>query len=122
MLAITTGPSGLIRGDSQLEPEREIPTQEITMVLTAVDQATRRAVPDIRFDINFFSGRRPRHYGFYTTDEKGQTLVDLPPEPIKFLSIRVVSSDYEAAERTWNVAAGDHIPTNCVFQVSKFTP
>jgi hypothetical protein len=121
VLALTTGPAGLLKVDPQLERE-QAPAPEITLHLTALDKDSGKPVPDMRLEITLLSGRRPKFYGFYTTDEKGQAIIDLPPEHIKQLSIKAAASDYAPAEMSWNLEQGEKVPTNYVFKVVKNAP
>jgi hypothetical protein len=119
VLALTTGSSGLLKVDPKMDEDEDAPPEEMTMKLTALDKDTGQAIPDMRFQITLLFGRRPRPYGIFSADEKGEVIVDLPPERIKRLSIQTVSSDYPPSEMSWNTENGEKIPTNHVFKVSK---
>jgi hypothetical protein len=119
VLALTTGPSGLLRMDPQMEQDESVPTEGTSMALTVLDKDTGQPVPDTRVQVILLIGRRPRSYGFFTTDEHGKAIVDLPPEHLKRLSIQTVANDYSDCEMSWNVLAGEKIPTNYVFKVAK---
>jgi len=122
VLALTTGPSGVLKADPQLERDEPVPTEETIIELTVLDKDTAQPVPDIRLQVILLSGRRPRPYGFFVTDEDGKAVVELPPEHLKGLSIRTVASDYSDCEMNWDALTGEKLPTNYVFKVSKKAP
>ena len=120
VLSLSTGRAGLLKADPKLEQNEN--AQEITMTLAARDKDTGQPIPEVRFDVTLMSGRRPRVYGGFAADERGEAMVDLPPERIKLLSIRTFSNKYQPYEMSWNVNEGEKIPTNYVFKLSRNTP
>jgi hypothetical protein len=122
VLAITTGPSGLLKVVPRSEEDEETWAEEVTLKLTALDRDTGQPIPDMRFRVIVQSGRRPRPSGIFTADEKGEVVVNLPAERIRLLAIQTVSNDYPPAEMSWRLEQGEKIPNNYVFKVSKKGP
>jgi hypothetical protein len=121
VLAMTTGPSRRLNAIPETEDEAVGSFAEMTLKLTALDKETGQPVPDMRFRIIVQSGRHPRPSGIFTADEKGEAVVNLPPEHIRRLTIPTVSSDYPSKEMSWDLER-EKIPTNYVFKVSKTGP
>ena len=119
VLALTEGPSGLLKAEPQAEEDEDASTPEITLKLKALDKDSRQPVADIRFRVIVQSGRKPRPSGIFSADEKGEVVGNLPPERLRRFSIQTVSDDYPTTEMSWNLEGGEKIPTNYVFQLSK---
>jgi hypothetical protein len=122
VVAVTTGPSGLMKSDSKLDQEQDLRVEEITMTLRALDKETGQPIENTLFTVTLLSGRRAKPYGTFTADKQGEAIVDLPPERIKLLSIETMAERYPPSEVTWNVEKGEKIPTNYVFKLSRETP
>lgn len=122
VLAMTTGPSGLLVADPKLERDTDVLPEETTIMVTALDDATGRPIPGMRLDVTLFSGRRPRSYGIFTADKDGDVIIDLPPEVIKRLSFEPISPDYTASEVSWDVENGETIPGLYVYRLTKRAP
>ena len=118
VLALTTGPSGAMRVDPQFE-ENESAGEPIAMKLTTLDAETGKPVPGTQYRVTLTAGRRPRPYGFFSSDEHGECTVELPPGHLKLLAIEASSSNYTPEQMTWNLEKGETIPTNYVFRISK---
>jgi hypothetical protein len=69
---------------------------------------------EARFGVTYSIGaRRPRDFGIFNGDEKGEAVIVLPRgRAIEGLSISASSGDYRPVKMSWNVALGDRIPTN----------
>jgi hypothetical protein len=119
VLAMTTGPAGLLKVAPRSEEDEDTWAEEITLKLTALDKDTSQPIPDMRFRVIVQSGRRPRPTGIFTANEKGEVVVNLPSERIRRLAIQTFSEDYVLTEMSWNLEQGEKIPTNYVFRVSK---
>lgn len=122
VLALTRGPSGLLKPDPKLEQDAEVPVEEASMVVTALDDASGKPIPGMRFHVTLLTGRRPRPYGIFTADQDGEAIIDLPPEFIKRFSMEPVSTDYTASEVSWNVEEGEKIPDRYVYRMTKSAP
>ena len=118
VLALTTGPAGLLKIDPQIA-KQQAPAEEITVNLVVLDQDSGKPVPDMRLEVTLLSGRRPKFYGFYSTDEKGEAVIVLPPQYIKQVSIQAAAGDYEQAAMSLNLDQGENIPTNSVLKVAR---
>jgi hypothetical protein len=119
LLALTSGPAGLLKVDPQVAKEQG-PAEEITLSVVTVDKATGKPIPDMRLEVTL-DGRRPKFYGFYSTDEKGKAVIILPPQHIKQVTVKAVAGDYEMSELSCNLEQ-EKAPTNYVFKVSKKRP
>jgi hypothetical protein len=118
VLAMTTGPSGALKIDPQLEKDNA-PAEQVTMKVTGLDAATEKPVQEMRFHVTLLTGRRPKLYGIFSADEHGEAVIDLPPQHIRLLSIEASCSNYNPELMSWNVAKGETIPTNYIFKVSR---
>jgi hypothetical protein len=121
VLAMTTGPSGALHVDAELE-ENEPLAEQIVMKVVALDAETEHPIPSMRFRVTLSTARRPRPYGIFSADEHGESDIALPPERIRMLIIEAFSSNYTTEQMSWNVDKGERIPTNCVFKASKEAP
>lgn len=122
VLAMTTGPAGLLTPDPNLDRDPDALAEEISMVVVGVDDATGQPIPGARFHVTLLTGRRPQPYGIFTADKDGEAIIDLPPELIKRVTIEPVSDDYAAAEVTWNVEGGEKIPERYEYRLTKSRP
>ena len=121
VLAMTTGPAGALQADPQLE-KNELPAEQIEVNVVALDAATEKPIPGVRFKVTLQTGRRSRPYGAFRADEHGQSTIDLPPERIRLLAIEAFGSNHTSEQMSWNVEKGETIPTNYVFRLSKEAP
>jgi hypothetical protein len=118
VLAMTTGPLGALKIDSQLEKENA-PAEQITIKAAGLDAATQKPVQHMRFKVTLVTGRRPKLYGVFSADEHGEAVIELPPQHIRLLSIEATCSNYTSELMSWNVEKGEAIPTNYIFNASR---
>jgi hypothetical protein len=94
----------------------------LTCRATQVDQDTGRPVPQAQFEVTLVGRKRPEPYGFFEADEKGEALVDLPPERLRRLVIQVSAEGYPPSAMLWDLERGERIPTNHIFKIARKKP
>lgn len=121
VLSLTTGPAGALKPDAQLQKDNA-PPEQLTLNLTALDASTAQPVQEMRFRVSLVNGRRLKPYGVFAADERGQALIDLPPQHIRLVSVEAFSPNYASEVVSWNLDKGEVLPTNYLFKVSREAP
>ena len=121
VLALTTGPQGMLKPDPTLQRDEPIPSEGVSVAVRARDMDSGDALPEARFSVTYLIGaQRPKDLGILDGDEKGAAVIVLPAgRIIKGLSITAASGNYTPVKMSWNVALGERIPTNYIFKLSK---